>query len=158
MALGRERPWRMSSEGHRPQLHYAWHREWGRATRRIWRRSVVVQRALIRRWGHLLLPARHQHCTMETDRSGGKHVFHWRRSLCMSLWKPACASDFLDSFSISCSLKWGTRTTEDKNSFRVMINACSSMLQLHGNKCIVHCFHLPPHKRYYQGLFGCCLM
>lgn len=73
MAWGRDRR-RMSWEGHRPQPLSACCRSRERAMRRTWRRSVVVQRAPIRRWGHLLLPAQH-HCTMETDRSEGNAYF-----------------------------------------------------------------------------------
>lgn len=68
-ARARGHRWTVSWEGRRPRPLCACCRNRGRAMRRTWRRSVVAQRAPIRRWGHLLLPAQQQHCTMETDRS-----------------------------------------------------------------------------------------
>lgn len=84
--------WRTSLEGRRPQPHSACCRDREKVMRRTWRRSVVVQRALIRRWGHLLLPAQLQHCTMETDRSEGMLDFQQRRLLHATV-EPACAND-----------------------------------------------------------------
>lgn len=84
MVWGRGRRRTTSWEGRPPQPLSACCRNRERATRRTWRRSAVVQRAPIRRWGHLLLPAQHQHCTMETDRSEGMLI---SRPLCMPLWK-----------------------------------------------------------------------
>lgn len=69
MAWARRCQWTASWEGCHHQAHFTCCRNRERVMRKTLKRSVAAQRAPIRRWGHLLLPAHHQHCTMETDMS-----------------------------------------------------------------------------------------